>query len=331
MYLPRKSWLNGLFDETYTNARILDPWKIYKLLPDYRQSDDLLRLIPLSQKESVSIRGLFKYLAVARSDLIEQFITEEEGEQSAADVMRLISRLLSALKNSIQEIMELEGRTEPEKLSVLKNILKGKITPQDLDGQEPYQTFSRLSACIAPECSVKYIADSFQLDFWELWLELEPLIPSSPETPENLPPLEPEEKLSTSEFLRCSDDDRAWWWKPDGDVHFSEGMNIWLGQLKAELDSLSPNENPDPKAFPRFLVETLAGVAKAFPKVIPFQKMFYDFLAHADDPGTWVAVRLLENLKDRYLAEQDPDGAQKLRRYLAVLGNLELRKEIFGF
>lgn len=158
---------------------------------------------------------------------------------------------------------------------------------------------------MTPEFSVKYIADRFQLDFWELWAELEPLIPCRPETPENLTPLEPIAKLSTSAFLRCSDDDRAWWWRPDGDVQFSEEMCRWLGQLKAELDSLTSNETPNPKAFPRFLVETLAAVEKSFPNVVPFQEMFYDFLAHADDPGTWAAVRLLGNLKERYLTAQD--------------------------
>lgn len=324
-------WLNFLFDEAYTNARVLDLWKIYRLLPDYRRSDDLLRLLPLSQLESVSHRGLLKYLAVVRPNLFERFVAEAEKEPLAPDGTIPISLCFSALKNSIQEIVELDGQPPEEKLSMLKEILTGKITVQDLDGQTPYQAFSLLSAGMAPEFSVKYMADRFQLDFWELWAELEPLIPNRPETPENLTPLEPIAKLSTADFLCCSDDDRAWWWRPDGDVQFSEEMYRWLGQLKAELGGLISDEVPNPKAFPRFLVETLAGVAKAFPKVIPFQKMFYDFLAHADDPGTWVAVRLLENLKDRYLAEQDPDGAQKLRRYLAVLGNLELRKEIFGF
>lgn len=324
-------WLNYLFDEAYTNARVLDLWKIYRLLPDYRRSDDLLRLLPLSRLESVSHRGLLKYLAVARPDLFERFVGEAENEQPDAGGTLPLSLFLSALKNSIQEIAELDGQSADEKLSLLKDILTGKITVQDLDGQEPYQTFSLLSAGMAPEFSVKYIADRFQLDFWELWAELEPLIPCRPETPENLTPLEPIAKLSTSAFLRCSDDDRAWWWRPDGDVQFSEEMYRWLGQLKAELGGLISNEVPNPKAFPRFLVETLAGIEKAFPNVVPFQEMFYDFLAHTDDPGTWVAVRLLGNLKERYLTAQDTDGAQKLRRYLAVLGNLELRKEIFGF
>ena len=60
----------------------------------------------------------------------------------------------------------------------------------------------------------------------------------------DLQPAEPVAPVDTAAFLRCSDNDRAWWWRPDGDVHFSEEMNAWLAQCRAALDNLAQEEPP---------------------------------------------------------------------------------------
>ena len=53
----------------------------------------------------------------------------------------------------------------------------------------------------------------------------------------------------------------------------------------------------------------------------PFREAFYDFIAHQTDPRFQAALVLLGHLVQR----EEPN----LRRYVAILGNPALRKQVF--
>ena len=74
------------------------------------------------------------------------------------------------------------------------------------------------------------------------------------------------------------------------------------------------------------LIGTLDRIQRRTPSVFAFREMFYDFTSHSEQPMVQAAVQFLKQM-----AEQEDDCAVSLRRYLAVLGNLPLRKEVFGF
>ena len=173
-----------------------------------------------------------------------------------------------------------------------------------------------------------FVADAFGLDFWDLLAEFE--------TPESRTVLRlPEEnytpaaKVSTGEYLGAMDDDRAWWWKPGGNICFSAEMNGWLEERREELRELAWMETIGSPELMRLLVDTLCCIQEDW-NTMAFSGMFYDFLAHAEEPVVQAAVRSIGRLAQE-CREKPADGLKWLRRYLAVLGNFDLRREVFGF
>lgn len=252
---PFIGWLNYLFDEKYTNARMKDPYQIYCLRPDRFGDKILLDYVFSSDGECVSSAGLFRYL--------EAGLPEDSEDRET-------------FKESIKKAEKLDAER---------------------------------------------------------------------------PPYPPVEKLSTRDFLDCkgfSDDDRAYFWKLDGDVHFSPEMKEWMEQLRAEFREIEshPKQLSVGTDFLKMLMETLIDANKAFRWIYMFQSTFYDFISHPEDPKRQAAVVLLQRLIERGKAELPPPhpdswvawhekrfspARQRVKRYLAILGNPELRKEILGF
>lgn len=140
-------------------------------------------------------------------------------------------------------------------------------------------------------------------------------------------PVEPVAPVDTASFLHCSDDDRAWWWQPDGNVRFSDEMNAWLAQCRSSLETLAREETAmQGTELLELLIGTLDDIQTRYRSLFAFREMFYDFMAHGESPMVQAAVRFLKQM-----AEQEEDCTVFLRRYLAVLGNLPLRKKVFGF
>lgn len=86
--------------------------------------------------------------------------------------------------------------------------------------------------------------------------------------------------------------------------------------------------------------------AKEYSHLYAFQEMFSDFAAHPNDRDRQAAVALLQRLVEEGLPELPPAGnggwfvwqerrfspsRQKVRRYLAVMGNPALRKAVLDF
>lgn len=86
--------------------------------------------------------------------------------------------------------------------------------------------------------------------------------------------------------------------------------------------------------------------AKEYGHLYAFREMFSDFAAHPDDRDRQAAVALLQRLVEEGLTELPPAGnggwfawqerqfcsaRQRVRRYLAVMGNLKLRWKNLGF
>lgn len=152
----------------------------------------------------------------------------------------------------------------------------------------------------------------------------------------------PVEKVSTSEFLGCSDDDRAYYWTEDGDVVFSKEMRDWLEALSGEYQELmGQRERLIPVGSLAYtFIEALTDADDIFRRIYPFRDMFYEFLDNLYQREYQASVVLLRRMTEQYLeigkhstdvAAARSNGRMWIRRYLAVLANRELRKKIFGF
>lgn len=77
-------------------------------------------------------------------------------------------------------------------------------------------------------------------------------------------------KISTREYLgwfsKLTDDDRAYFWRPDGAVVFSEEMSDWLNRMGTDLDEIESEETEllQEMGFAKALVETLDDANRTF-------------------------------------------------------------------
>ena len=93
-------WLNYLFNETYTNARIKNLWNIYKLLPDFARHRKLERLLRDEELKSLSYIGFLTYMVIAHP---EEFQPDDTA-LDAATTMSLADAILSWLDDEIAGI-----------------------------------------------------------------------------------------------------------------------------------------------------------------------------------------------------------------------------------
>lgn len=142
----------------------------------------------------------------------------------------------------------------------------------------------------------------------------------------------PAESVSTSDFLRCSPDDLAFLWTPNGRIEFSATVWTWLASLRCRLDSLTAAEQEliPPSDFLRFMVTALADINPSDSLIGNFawREMFFDWIQASHNQRVQASLVLLKEI-----ASEPNDGEQcvsNLRRYLAVLGNPALREYALG-
>lgn len=140
------------------------------------------------------------------------------------------------------------------------------------------------------------------------------------------------EPVSTADFLNCSPDDLVFLWTATGNIEFSKTMWGWLDSLRIRIDALiaAGKELIPPADFLRTMVMILSEIDP--PDVhsgnYAFRDMFYDWIQSANNLRVQASLLLLQELA------AEPSGAgqcvSNLRRYLAVLGNKELRECALG-
>ena len=319
-------WLNHLFQERYDDRRACDLWRIYRLLPDNRRDDDLLPLLP--SDASIDCIGMLTYLFVTRENHEKEWKQIIELFPHTPDTVSILDCIKLA-EGALAEIDPSDKKAGAPMLEQLKTALKsGK---RDLPSEFPRTAhiFAGIASLLPIEIIVKLISDAFSQDFFVLLEELSPYAQNvrSSWNFRDCQPAKPVPPVDTAAFLHCSDDDRAWWWRPDGDIIFSDEMNAWLSQCRSELETLARQEPALHGTEPLvLLIETLHEVQERHRFAFAFREMFYDFMVHLESPMVQAAIRFL-----RRLSEEEPESDVRLRRYLAVLGNLPLRRKIFEF
>lgn len=181
----------------------------------------------------------------------------------------------------------------------------------------------------------------------------------------------PVEQISTCDFLRqkdfsendvpdklknkpsyiISDADRLFWWDGSDEVIISDETDQWIKSLAKqykeiiEKGAITFMQGDD---FLEGFVKLLSDINEQYCRIFPFQSMFYEFLKNGHKIEYQAAIELLKNLakeneEDGSLIKYARDwditsrkithnmGRLKLKRYLAILANKELRIKYFGF
>jgi hypothetical protein len=249
-----------------------------------------------------------------------------------------------------------EHTPTPER--VKKLLIRSKNGEPQPDGLSEAETlFYELAAMIRLPIVVRCITETFGSSFWRLYDAVYIRVPHDPEraakASAKTKPLPPLPKMSTSDFLGCDDDDRAYWWTPGGDIKLSREFRSWLSGLDRRLKKAARKTPMKPDNFLWYMVDVLDRANENQKHyLLAFGTMFDDYLAHLSDPRRQASIHLLEKMLDQYdkkyptlepqestifkwtfegESEEEYEYAEDIRRYLAVLGNLELRKKVFGF
>lgn len=160
------------------------------------------------------------------------------------------------------------------------------------------------------------------------------------------------EELAYQPDYYISDDDRLYWWDGSDEVRISEQTNEWLKKLAEQHGKIMKEikeEDIDRLDCQKYFLKVLADTDEFYKRIFPFQTMFYEFLQRGRDKRYVAAVKLFEQLAEENKvhgkiiekAKCDWDitssnvtfniGRLRLKRYLSVMANVELRRKYFGF
>lgn len=142
----------------------------------------------------------------------------------------------------------------------------------------------------------------------------------------------PAEPVSTADFLRCTPDDLAFLWSPNGKIEFSGAMWKWLTSLRHRLDALTAAGKAliPPSDFLKTMVTILSEINpsdKSFGNY-GWREMFYDWVQSTHNLRVQASLVLMREISSE--PSEKTQCVSNLRRYLAVLGNPALREYALG-
>ena len=401
-------WINYLFDVSYTDSRLNDPWKNHRLLHDTWRGTLQNTDFSLSDEYDIDELGAIRYLTVVHTDdvrkirnpvdmetftkerpfyfwppeillrhndylaqylksfatpslrnaaayLLNSHWNESHNISEQAELRISIFTLFEMCASSLEKIIAAEQEDKEILFEQIRHILSDHEhnIPSFTDLWFPFWFSSYL---LPKETTIKLVSDCFEMDFWELFAALESSVEEKSAEwsvcygDRCIYLVAPEDKQSTARYLRLntrglSDDDPAYYWRPDGDVILSDNMIRWLEALGTELDEIETGteELINPNEFGQVLIDTLFEANKVFIQMHFFRDAFYKLLSHSNNRIVQATVILMKNMINRNReeftnAEKDTDwwgygiGGERhparleIKRYFAVLGNPYLRK-----
>lgn len=220
----------------------------------------------------------------------------------------------------------------------------------------------------APAYLVKVVSEIYEKDFWELWKEMEG---ASPKRIYQKVSQKTIMSVSTKDFFRITADDMILFWGEDKNIQFSHEIKEWFVDLRKQFEDILREEfmpqNPllwildlmkyaDENyyrvyTFSDYFEETILYLSDkrflALWKI--YEKMLHDH--EMEEAGNLIFVpdgpeyekigihywgtqprRRLKTQWDMMKKEEKNNKARvTFRRYMALVANRKLRKEVFGF
>ena len=163
----------------------------------------------------------------------------------------------------------------------------------------------------------------------------------------------PEELQDKPKYF-VSDDDRLYWWDGSDEVIISDETDSWLKELAKRhavlmTDNYTCEYGTRTDCFVKDFIILLSEIEDAYKRIFPFQDMFYEFMQNGNKKEFQAAVVLLHELSEknkdegnaiRYMSHSWEmtsrkvtfnSGRIKIKRFMSVMANRELRKRYFNF
>lgn len=214
----------------------------------------------------------------------------------------------------------------------------------------------------APAYGAQILSETYGRPFWEVWNSL----PERIRRRHSAVKAEPE---ATADFFGLTDDDLIPWWTPERPLTWSEEMEEWFKNLRKRHEELTQRVDYDPFTIDEVL-DLLEGIEERYRFVMCFRSFIEETLGNLKDPriqACWQQIFEMANepdpkkaaceafpdlkysILDRYLHPASAPyasfmqvfnsrlGIEKniarvpLQRYLGLVGNKALRREVLGF
>lgn len=227
-------------------------------------------------------------------------------------------------------------------------------------GSELYEAYFLYDA---PACVIKIIADIYNMDFWKVYEKVADVAKRRVFSGRIL---DQPFCVTTEEYFNIPSDDLVLYWTKENPIRFSQSMESWFAGLKMDYDKII-SKGVDMTRPIRRIQEILVFGEEHYANIYLFDTLLNEILDNITNPeffALWLVYeRVLhdeENLSAskvlfepsiRYQDEEDyvekrhrrcdlwwslgrsmkfNHGRQNVRRFIALLTNKELRKEVFG-
>ncbi|MBD5482902.1 MAG: hypothetical protein HDR15_10360 [Lachnospiraceae bacterium] len=222
----------------------------------------------------------------------------------------------------------------------------------------------------APVYVIKVLAETYRVRFWELWRQVKDVAKRKPyqEAQEDSTKVPP---VSTEQFFDITADDLILFWGDDENIRFSKGLEKWFVDLRKQYERIMEQEftveNPlhwildlmeyaDKNyycvyTFADFFEETLKHLNDR--RFLALWKIYDGMLHDPEMEKAGSVIFMPDEPEYEQVGLYDPDARSRrrlkggwsimdskdknnaaratFRRYMALLENRNLRKEVFGF
>ena len=200
-----------------------------------------------------------------------------------------------------------------------------KYFNMDEDGWLEY-----LEWCDAPALCVEKIAELYECDFWSLWKRIRVSVKRRAaklygNDEYNVLP------ISTEKFFRLTEDDMIPFWKFDDDFQFSKELYDWFEMIRCEIQKISESDFGKEYSL-RDIMSLMKRVEEEY-RVFVFAEFFEETIENLKDERYIKLWFMCENLLHKLENEMKDDYKERkkiLRRYMALMGNEELRNAVLG-
>lgn len=363
-------WINYLFNEKY-HIKNYDIWNAFEFMHYDKNLDEKIGEWYWHGMKNIAYISGCEVCAILEGvqEALDRFSDFQNNieERLIHEKMQMLIEGIEILKLYMESMAEDKELNVWKIMEWIRRFYKGEELIEFEEGLKRRVEFllTVIDATDAPALCTKILAEKYEKDFWDLWETVKDVVSRKSENEYYLIPYQ------TEDFLNISKDDMIPWWSENCNWEVSDELQLWFDEWKSLYDELMHQEYEERNwleyiiqllkyaddnyyqiyAFNNFWEETLSNLQdkKYMSLWKVFESMVYDPKMKEAGEVIFVpegpeyenkGIHYWEETSKRRLKrtwditphnEKNNMARVKLRRYMALLGNTQLRKCVFGF
>lgn len=373
-------WINYLFQEHFPQKNN-DPWTLFETMHDQDYTNLKSYEWKAFVQDMTGLLGYFDIKAVlsgtaAVEKEIKSIFDQEESVKEDGKIGHV--NFMTGLRRFVEGFHKESEQSEKKQLSLIMGMLRSYYgqdkSLRDISEQYKDNYLGKICFCAAlmdtPAYVTKIIAETYDVDFWELWEQVRDVTKRNKlffkqGIPQELIP------FSTMDFLGVSSDDMIPFWGHDKNIRFSQELKDWFADLKSQFEKFLESEDMVDNPL-YWILDMMEYADENYYHIYTFSDFFKETMEHLNDRRFLALWKIYdEMLHDPVMEEagsvifmpeetadeqdvrfyfgapprrrlktnwgfmgreaENNKARTTLRRYMALLGNKGLREKVFGF